>query len=860
MGFHREAAALRERGNAVQRDAEAVVEEGAGQAERGEGDAAAPALEVYAAAGGDQVRAEAEVRGEGLLDAEHRVVVPARVGLAEGRAAEVRVAGAAVQDDAGLLAGGQHREDVETGVAAADDVAVGRVEQVVRVVEAVGGDAVGGEAVAEGCVQGQLGAEGVEHQADGVAALRVEVRVAVGTGGRVGGVDVGVEVADAGAADAQVVAQADVAGRGGAVLEACHRDEVAVVDVEGGRHGGGAIGLPGVLVADAGLRADRSEIAGKLAVGRSDAVVEVVVEARGGVLDVGVAAAEVVRLGGGVVAVEELRAGRDGEKVAERGREVGLGRVADGVLARVGAAVGQVEAGEGGAAEGVAGVVGGRGALVLVGEDEAAGRDVRPEVLVVRAEVDGVAPHPAVGRALVAEGAEAREGHFGGGGAVRGRAEAHQAGGHGDEVQGVDLVAGAQVADADRRAEVRGGADRGRHAAVLDAGHVHLRLAEDVLHRVEIQAEGELALLEAAEEAAAVAAGRGHPGQGAIDAVGDAGAAGRGAVGRDVQHAADALGVVADARIRHDLDVLHGARRHHLEDGRGVLGHHLVRLAVDIDLEAGGAVDRDAVLAVHGDHRDLAEHVEHGRGLRVHVRGDVVGHLVDLHLDERALGGHGAAFQQLGVILGEEGAEVDLGLVRDGEFPADLLAAEVVEEHHAVALDGERVGEFSFGVGRCEGDRLFLVSGFEELDDGVGFSFAGRGVEDGAPDRRLGQRRRSGQHRGQKDQYLFHIRFCLFFEAKVRQRKTPAGRISTNGRFSSTNAGISTGTGSARSPRGRILRGIRRSRHTREGTPSCSGRCSRRSCRFRGGRCGRSSPGSRRASSGRSPRSSGPAS
>ena len=81
-------------------------------------------------------------------------------------------------------------------------------------------------------------------------------------------------------------------------------------------------------------------------------------------------------------------------------------------------------------------------------------------------------------------------------------------------------------------------------------------------------------------------------------------------VGHDVEHTGRALGVVAGAGVGDDFHLLDGAGGIVLEYERRVGRHHLVGLAVHIDFETGGTVYLDVVLAVHGYHGHLAQHLE----------------------------------------------------------------------------------------------------------------------------------------------------------------------------------------------------------------------------------------------------------
>ena len=632
--------------------------------------------------------------------------------------------------------------------------------------------------MAQGCIDHHAIGEVVVNQVDVVSLLHVEVRISVTEGRRVGSVHVGVQVGNARTGDAQVVAQADVLGHGGTPLDAGTRDQAAVIHAERLLLGGRVVGLPGVLIADTALDPELSESAGILGIDGADAVVEVVSQIAEGIVDEIAAVPEIGRLVGGIVPVDVFCAGIDGLAFADGGGEIGLDRVAQGVLQAVGPAVGEVEALGRGPAEGIAGVHDRRAAVELIGQGEVPARRIGPEVLVVGSGADVVAGILGVRRAVVRERV-AGHGHFRGRSAGGGHAEAHQAGRGGDQVQGVDLVTGIDRAHHHGHVHVGLAVGLGDHTSLLDTFHIGGGAGIPVVHRIEVHAQGEFSFLHAAVQAAAVTAGGGHAAEGAVEAVGHVLSAGHLPVGRDVQDAAHTLGVVPDARIGHDLDVLHGARRHHLEDGGSVLGEHLVGFSIDIDDEGGGAVDGDVVLAVHGDHGHLPEHVQDGGGLGVHVVLHIIGHPVHLHLHQRPLGGDGAGFQDFGGILDKDFAQVDDLVAVDGEIPAHLFPAHVVEEQIVVSLDGEGMGERAvLGRGR-KGDGLGGVIGLEELQDGGGFALAGQGIEDdtfdGADFLRGGGK--PGEKDGQKECESFHKHmryFCFRFRVQ-KYRNMQAG-------------------------------------------------------------------------------------
>ena len=308
-------------------------------------------------------------------------------------------------------------------------------------------------------------------------------------------------------------------------------------------------------------------------------------------------------------------------------------------------------------------------------------------------------------------------------------AEVHHAQGGAHQVQGVDVVAGGGVHHGHGHGHLGGGVGLHGEAVVLHAFHVGSGVAHAVVHHVGVEAHGKLAFLQAAAHAATAAAGGGHGHDGSVEALGHGGTAGSFLVGGDVEYATHALGVVFHARVGDYLDVLHAAGGHHLEDGGGVLGKHLVGLPVHIHLEAAAAVHGNVILAVHTDHGHFAEHVQHGAGLGVGVVLYIIGHLVHFHLHQRTHGGHLAGLQHLGAVLGQDLAQVHLGRIgRDGEGAALHFPAHVVKDHYIISRQREAVGEVAFLVGGGEGN-LLRIRKPVELKDGGGLSHAGEGIQ-----------------------------------------------------------------------------------------------------------------------------------
>ena len=594
-----------ERGHAGQGDVETILEERLGEAEHSGLEAAVPSLQVVALGRCHDVGAHPDVPREGLLVAEHDVALPAVVAQVELLAAHVDVGDAPVQREAGLARGVPVDEGVEAGLLVAGDVAVGAVQDV-TLVEAVLLDAVVADALTKRQVDDPLRVEEVVDKADVVYLLGVKVGVTITDRGWVRFVDIRVEQRDARPADAQVVGRPDVLRVVDLVGEVGRGDEVAVVQLEVvGLPQPGDDVLPRVLVAQA--RGERYPLDGApvFGIARQDAVLVAVVEAARLVPKLLLAHQVVIVGARGVVAQDILGTQVELMPGGDRRAEVGLPGVLDGVVLRVGIAVGQVEE--------AACLVGVEPTVTLVplwrgGDEVGEGEHPLPVVgegmLVVDAPVDGE-----VLAVVVVAGRIAQAAHVGARLPVDVHAEAHDAGRGGEKVQRVDLVAHVQVAHLDVEAVVHRavGAELALAlAGELRAAHLRLALHREGFHDIGIDRHTELVLLHTEEGAAAHAPVGCHAADRGVVAVEELLAALARAVGDQVEHAADTLGVIARSRIGHHLDVLDAAGRHVLEDLGGVAAHHDVGLAVDIDLEAGAAVDGNVVVTVDGHHRDFA--------------------------------------------------------------------------------------------------------------------------------------------------------------------------------------------------------------------------------------------------------------
>ena len=463
-------------------------------------------------------------------------------------------------------------------------------------IEAVGRDAVACVSVACGQVEHQLGSEVVVNEVDVMGLLHLEVGIAVAEGGRVGIITVGIEIRDARAADAHIVAQADVGSHSEIQLEGGRRHKASVVGAEGAAAVLRVV-LPGVLVACAGLHTYAAEVYRHLGICCTDAVVIIVIGAAGFVEVPAASVPEVVHLVREVVTGDVFGSGGEGADTVDGRGEVGL----DGVVYRVGLSVGpavrEVEHRNIGLAEKILAVRGCRTGREQIGQDETAVGMAGPKVLIVRTGRYGCGISLRPGICGIAEPGTA-ESHGGEAGIVACRPQAHEACSSRNEVEAVDIVTEIEIAQGYGGLHRSFAVHRGRHPRSGRALDVDGGSGAVVQHGVAGQAHGELAFLLAVEDAGPAAAGGGLRRDGAVGSLRCARAARDLADGGDLKDTAYAFRVIADARVGDDRDVLDRAGGHHLEDYGRICGDHLVGFAIHVDLERGAAVHRDVVLSV----------------------------------------------------------------------------------------------------------------------------------------------------------------------------------------------------------------------------------------------------------------------
>ena len=218
--------------------------------------------------------------------------------------------------------------------------------------------------------------------------------------------------------------------------------------------------------------------------------------------------------------------------------------------------------------------------------------------------------------------------------------EAHQSERGGEEVQRINLVARVQIPHQHCQVHIAVASVAGKRRAglaVLFTLDGSCRPVQIRANRIHVGRHRELILLHTEESPAHEAFRTAHRADGRIIPVEPLRRPG-GLVRNQVQDTADALGIVARAGIGDNLDILDGRGRHILENLRGIAAHHHVRLPIDVNLETRAAVHRDVVVPIDRNHRHLAEHVEDGVRLRVHIVRHAVCHPVGRHLHQWLLG------------------------------------------------------------------------------------------------------------------------------------------------------------------------------------------------------------------------------
>ena len=297
-----------------------------------------------------------------------------------------------------------------------------------------------------------------------------------------------------------------------------------------------------------------------------------------------------------------------------------------------------------------------------------------------------------------------------------------------NQVQRVDLVTGFHAARLKRIVAFAA-------SVVIQVGHVGrnlgstLRTARIAAGRVVIVvvvacAYGQFAFLHGAEQSASGAA------VADVAAYGHRVAFESATLSHDVQDTTHALGIVFRAGVGDDLNVLDGVGGHALQHFGGVVAHHVVGLAVHVDLEGAASVHFDVVFSVHGHQGYLAKHFEQRVGLRVGVVLHVVFYFVNVGLHQRLLCHyfHLAQFVRgIGDVEGSEVYQLLAGL--DGKVFHNGVASHRSDGQHKVSCAGHLLAEFAFHVRHQHFHRLLRFLFLSHSDGGIRLAFVGERIE-----------------------------------------------------------------------------------------------------------------------------------
>ena len=201
--------------------------------------------------------------------------------------------------------------------------------------------------------------------------------------------------------------------------------------------------------------------------------------------------------------------------------------------------------------------------------------------------------------------------------------------------------------------------------------------------------------------------------------------------GDDVEDARHAFRIVLCTRIGDDFNLLDSRGGITLKDKRRIGRHHLIGLAVDINLESLAALHLNLIVALNRDHRHLAKHFQERVGLSLGVVGHGIGHLIYFRFHERALGGDGGRGQGVADLLQEKIVKGHGRLAVHLDRAAQGLFANHNTFHAIGARFGQRQAEAAIGIGGHGSQWLGGAIG-HDADGGVGLGATGQGVPDRA--------------------------------------------------------------------------------------------------------------------------------
>ena len=127
-------------------------------------------------------------------------------------------------------------------------------------------------------------------------------------------------------------------------------------------------------------------------------------------------------------------------------------------------------------------------------------------------------------------------------------------------------------------------------------------------------------------------------------------------------------------------------------------------------------------MPVNSYHWHFAKHIQNSVRLRVLIFGNVIAHLVYIHLYQWLLGYYLNAFQHCLALLGIDGAQVDGVVITQFDGLAQFLLANATEHDVELSLAFQFLFEVAVLVGDKHGDRFVGLACLKHTDSGVGFA------------------------------------------------------------------------------------------------------------------------------------------
>ena len=278
LAFDSEFSALVESCQCRNAQVQLIVEERLRETGGEQVETAAPSLQGVVLRGSDGEGAEFQVPRQCLLQSGHDVGSPSAVALPQCVTAHIGVVESSVEEESGVFCGQPVHVSAETRLMTLHYVAVGGVQQVVAVVEAVLRDTVIHKVMVQVQVDHQFRGKHIVDQRYVVSLLHVEVGITIAQRNGVGLVHIRIQVRDTRTADAHIVGESQVAALRDVILCAGRRNQASVAGAEVVSVAQMILHvLPGVFVAKTCLQSELIEVAGIFAVACQDRVLVLVV-------------------------------------------------------------------------------------------------------------------------------------------------------------------------------------------------------------------------------------------------------------------------------------------------------------------------------------------------------------------------------------------------------------------------------------------------------------------------------------------------------------------------------------------------------------------------------------------------------